>query len=88
MDEKYKKEEVQSRRDFFKNAAKMALPFLAGVIIGGSPSIYNAVTKVPTGCMDGSCSGGCKGSGCEGKCFGGCEGCRGTCENGCHGDSN
>ena len=88
MEEKKQNEEVQSRREFFKKTARIALPLIGGIIIGSSPSLYKkAVTKAPAGCMDGSCSGGCKG-GCDGKCFGGCEGCRGTCGGGCHSSSD
>jgi len=73
MEEKNQTEEVQSRREFFKKTARIALPLIGGIIIGSSPSIYKkAVTKVATGC-----------DGCSGSCDGGCAvGCRGGCHSG------
>lgn len=77
-------EELQSRREFFKEAAKKALPIIGLIAFAKSPIIAQATTKVPMGCMDGSCSGGCKGT-CDSTCKGGCTGCDGTCKGGCDG---
>lgn len=89
MDEKkVQNEELQSRRDFFKNAAKAALPILAGAVIASNP-ILAASAEIPMGCNY-SCSGGCSGScssscgfGCSGSCKGGCGGCKGACTSSC-----
>lgn len=35
--EKNKNEELQSRRDFFKKAAKGVLPILGAVVLSGAP---------------------------------------------------
>lgn len=85
-------EELQSRRDFFKKAAKGALPILGAIVLAGMPNVVKAA-ETPMGCSEYTCSGGCK-NGCEGcrytcsgTCKNGCEGCRntcsGTCKNGC-----
>lgn len=91
MEEKNKKEELQSRRDFFKKAAKAALPVLGAIALSGMPGLIKAAEKSPTpascqyGCSggcSGHCYGGCKGS-CTGSCDGNCKGCRDTCMGGC-----
>lgn len=87
---KKENDEVQSRRDFFKKAAKAALPILGGITLLGSP-LKAIASNSPTGCnwgCDGSCWGGCKG--CSGGCTGGCNsscesGCTGSCKGGCLG---
>ena len=38
-----KKEELQSRRDFFKKAAKGVLPVFGAVVLAGVPNIMKAV---------------------------------------------
>ena len=92
--------ELQSRREFFKKAAKGALPILGAVILASSPIISKAVEKEPMGCSSGcmyscrvacydncttSCHGGCKG-GCKGTCTGSCFGsCVGSCNTSCSG---
>lgn len=79
MDEKMKKnEELQSRREFFKKAAKGALPILGAVLLANVPVIAKATEADPMGCS-GYCRGTCKG-GCTGTCGGSC---RGTCLTGC-----
>lgn len=91
MDEKKRKnEELQSRREFFKKAAKGALPILGAVLMANVPVISQAAEK-PMGCnfgcsysCVGSCSGGCMG--CRGTCTGGCSAlCGGNCVAGCYG---
>ena len=93
-----KKKNVQSRREFFKNAAKGALPILAGILFANIPSVLKA-SNHPMGCEYG-CSGGCENGcgGCANSCMGTCEwtcsgtckeyctgGCQGTCKTECYG---
>ena len=90
-----KMEGLQSRREFFKKAAKSALPILGAIVLAGSPVLAKAVGKVPMGCnygcsggCDGSCTWGCKNTcrgACEGSCRGGCSGCSLSCRGGCEG---
>ncbi|MCR4827278.1 MAG: Cys-Xaa-Xaa-Xaa repeat radical SAM target protein [Bacteroidales bacterium] len=82
-------DEIQSRREFFKNAAKKALPILGAIVLAGTPNIIHAARK-PMGCEIGcenSCTGGCTGSctyGCQTTCKGTCEStCKGCCSNAC-----
>ena len=84
--------ELKNRREFFKEAAKKALPIIGVVALLGNPLIAKAVESEPMGCH-GTCYGACVGScdgckyTCTGTCKNGCEGCRytctGTCKNGC-----
>ena len=88
--EKKKNEELQSRREFFKKAAKGALPILGAIILAGAPTILKAAQEPITGCdgsckytcsgrCDGTCSGSCKTT-CSGRCDGTCSGsCKSTC---------
>lgn len=71
-----KNEELQSRREFFKKAAKGALPILGAIVLANAPAIVNAAGKSPMGCN------GCA-SGCTGGCSGRCESCVGSCNNTC-----
>lgn len=91
MHNKKKDEELQSRREFFKNAAKGVLPILGAVALSSAPSLVKAsevlVEKEVTGCY--GCSDtcfGCSGT-CSGTCSGGCKGCRDTCSGLCKGCS-
>ncbi len=76
MDNNKKNEELQSRREFFKSAAKAALPVIGAVVLASMPILK---TEAATGCnnagcyynCDGSCSGTC--SGCRGECYGSCQ---------------
>lgn len=61
--------ELQSRREFFKKAAKGALPILGAIILAGTPSILNASESAPMGCNN--------------SCYNTCTGCRGTCVTNC-----
>ena len=82
-----KNEELQSRREFFKSAAKGALPILAFGILG--PSVLTSCEKDDDD-DDKSCRGGCAdtcistcdvdcGSSCHDFCANGCSGgCSGT----------
>lgn len=50
MKEKKNKEELQSRREFFKKVAKGALPILGAIVLADTPAIVRAAEKVPMGC--------------------------------------
>ena len=92
MEENKRNEELQSRRDFFKKAAKGVLPILGAVVLASAPGIVKAVEKAPMGCDYGcslACRDGCQGT-CQGRCvrscLGGCdEGCQGQCRYSCSG---
>lgn len=96
METKNKKnEELQSRREFFKKAAKGVLPILGAVVLAGAPAIVRA-TENPMGCTGGTCTGGCSGgcdysckfhcsSTCKGVCSDSCSTtCKGVCRNACN----
>ena len=55
----------QGRREFFKEAAKKALPILGVVGLMNNPVIANTIVSNTTSCSD------C-GSGCKYTCYGGC----------------
>lgn len=67
MQKNKKNEELQSRREFFKKAAKGALPILGLVALANVPGVLNAATDAPMGCSSGSCYRGCA-STCSGYC--------------------
>ena len=73
---KERNEEIQSRREFFKKAAKGALPILGAVLLASSPIISKAVESEPMGCSEYNCHVGCKNA---------CESCKYTCEGSCKG---
>ena len=84
MEEKNKREEIQSRREFFKKAAKAALPVVGAVVMANLPSFAQAVENGCSGCSS-NCSGSCTG-GCRICCEGGCKDtCKGTCMHTCKG---
>lgn len=88
MEKNKKNEELQSRREFFKRAAKGVLPIFAVVALADIPSLVRA-EKIPTSCdyCEGTCHNGCENrcSGCDG-CTGGCDGtCKGGCDSSCKG---
>ncbi len=87
------KEELQSRRSFFKNAAKSALPILGAIALANMPIIANAAQSESGSCTcKGNCSGGCSGtcvSSCRATCGGTCKGtCSYTCDHTCSGSCN
>lgn len=94
MEKKDKNEELHSRREFFKKAAKAALPVVAAIVLAGSPAVVQAAEKA-MGCNNGctsTCMGGCKGT-CSGTCSGQCYttctttcqgACKGACSSGCY----
>lgn len=66
--------DLQSRREFFKSAAKAAIPVVGAVVLANFPLQSQAVT----GC-GGTCEGYCMGT-CQGTCTGSCMGsCARTC---------
>lgn len=80
MQKNKKNEELQSRREFFKNAAKGALPILALTVLG--PSILSSCEKDDDDDDNGdSCKESCKGS-CKTSCSGSCSG---ACISDCYG---
>ena len=88
MDTKNPNEELQSRREFFKKAAKAALPVVGAVVLSSLPILKSEAA--PTGCYSGSCEGWCTGS-CAGGCGNGCGqnacmySCNNTCDRACAG---
>lgn len=79
-----KNEELKSRRDFFKKAAKSALPIIGAIVLSSPLSKAMATTDPAEGCQWG-CSGSCWSS-CQSTCRGACAtGCTGTCTGGCKG---
>ena len=79
-----KDEQLQNRREFFKNAAKAALPILGGIVLMNLP--LTAKASQVTGCDDG-CSYSCKTS-CQNDCRGHCHyGCKNTWQGSCSGSS-
>ena len=91
MGKKEKKEKLQTRREFFKNAAKKTLPILATIAMATTPCMTKASESSPMGCS-GNCSFGC-GQVCSGDCYGGCKGgcggaCSYSCQNTCKGYCN
>lgn len=82
MDKKQKDEELQSRREFFKKAAKSALPILGAIVLANAPTIAKATESES---CDWGCSGSCWSS-CQSSCRGYCSsGCTGSCSGGCKG---
>lgn len=79
MEKNKKNEELQSRREFFKKAAKGALPILGAIVLANAPAIVKAAEATPSGCHYG-CSAVCSTSACQGTCSGSC---RFTCSGGC-----
>lgn len=78
MKNKNHDEELQSRREFFKKAAKGTLPILGALLLSNVPNILKA-SETPMGCNYG-CTAVCSTSLCQGTCEGGC---KFTCTHGC-----
>lgn len=83
------KEELQSRRQFFKRAAKGALPILGAIALANMPMLASASEASSTSCSGcnnrcmHSCFNTCHGS-CNKHCADNCSSnCRGTCSNSC-----
>ena len=82
-------EELQSRREFFKRAAKGALPILCAIVLANVSGVVNASESLGSrsGCKScvGTCTVHCGGS-CYDKCTGGCKvTCGGSCYDKCTG---
>lgn len=76
MQKNNKNEELQSRREFFKKAAKGALPILGAIVLASAPSIVKATQEKASGCTSNcwsTCRGGCR-TGCSTGCKLGCKG--------------
>lgn len=93
MDDINEPKELQSRREFFKSAAKAALPVIGAIVLSGIPNSFMQAAE-ETGCdwgCQGSCWSACQSS-CRGYCSSGCTGsctggCKATCSNGCNASS-
>ena len=78
---------LQGRREFFKEAAKKALPILGAVALMSNPVIARAVESEPMGCNS-NCKLACADSCylfCEGTCK---DNCKTTCKGSCIGSCN
>jgi CXXX repeat radical SAM target protein len=77
-------EELQSRRQFFKNVAKGTLPILGAIALANMPLIANAAQSESGYCpCYGNCVGNCTGS-CNTACLYGCKThCSGACVTTC-----
>lgn len=92
MKKNEKNEGLQSRREFFKKAAKGALPILGLAIVANVPMISNAAESEYCTCAGdckGACSGGCSTT-CYNQCYSTCKNgcqytCRSTCDASCNG---
>ena len=94
MKKNEKNDELQSRREFFKKAAKGVLPILGLCILPSSASamLHNVTKEMsPKDCNNNcsyNCTYGCKTS-CNISCSGGCYHlCKGSCEVSCANDCN
>ncbi len=92
MEDKKQKEKLQSRRDFFKQAAKKALPIIGVVALISNPVIAKAAENEPLGCQyscsgtcRGTCSGSCQSDLCKFSCTGTCKGLCSSCSGSCRG---
>ena len=82
MEKMNRNEELQSRREFFKKAAKGVLPILGAVVLAGAPVSVKAAEERPLGCSS-SCYGGCA-SNCTGRCQTTCNvSCKNHCRDNC-----
>ena len=78
--ENKEKNETQNRREFFKEAARKALPILGAVALMSNPVIAKTIQLEST-----SCERGCSAN-CADSCYRDCtNSCRGTCKDGCKG---
>lgn len=75
-----KSEELKTRREFFKSAAKAALPIIGAVVLSNVPGVLNATNASD---CNGNCSGTCR-SGCYTTCYNDCyNACKSTCKGTC-----
>ena len=69
-----KNNELRSRREFFKKAAKGTLPILSAIVLASTPILSQAAK----GCVEGYCSN------CNNSCTNGCRnGCHRSCATEC-----
>lgn len=72
--------EIQTRREFFKNAARKSLPILGVIALSATPFRLNALQS--SNCTSNSCTNGCKGNctkWCNGTCLTSCsDNCKGS----------
>lgn len=85
MKKNERNEELQSRREFFKKAAKGALPILGAMVLANAPVIANAAETSSTTCA--GCNNRCMNF-CTTTCHGGCkthcaDNCHSSCKWGC-----
>lgn len=71
---------LQKRREFFKEAAKKALPILGAVLLLSKSSMANIFITEVYDCNGASCE-----AACAKSCGGGCRGCSGSCKGTCSG---
>lgn len=91
-----KYDEVQSRREFFKKAAKSSLPILGAIVLANIPlASKSSNINVESSCYCYGCVGGCNDSCyayCTGECRYTCVGdcnrsCLKSCYGGCYGSA-
>ncbi|MCD8291832.1 MAG: Cys-Xaa-Xaa-Xaa repeat radical SAM target protein [Prevotella sp.] len=73
-----KNEELQSRREFFKKAAKATLPVIGAIALMSIPTASKAISM---GCSNDACTGTCMGT-CKGTCESCSHGCAVSCMSG------
>lgn len=83
------KEKLQTRREFFRNAAKAVLPIIGALALSGIPRVVKAAESPATDCVYASCTTMCANN-CSGYCRGECtnacnRGCSTYCNGGCSG---
>jgi len=79
MKKELNNDELQSRREFFKKAAKAALPVVGAVVLASLPIAKSEATN----CWGAACT-----TNCEGSCKNGCQGCSDSCYGSCMGSCN
>lgn len=80
MSNKNSNEELQSRREFFKKAAKAALPVVGAVVLSSLPIVKS---EAATDCGGFACAHSCNRN-CRASCYDSCSNtCHGTCSGGC-----
>ena len=78
MSDKNQNKELQSRREFFKKAAKVALPIVGAVVLSSVPQMLSATQAGQCTCSN-SCV-----SSCSNTCLWSCYNtCKTSCRSGC-----
>lgn len=86
-------DELHSRREFFKKAARGILPIISAIVLGSGTQLVKAMQRTPTGCesacfksCDFVCTETCERT-CTGFCTAACNGsCTSTCQGRCRDD--